>query len=304
MENLVTHMGSSLARIFGFGHMSGTGLAVWAVGMVMTMTWLIGLNQRTRRATGILGGPAFALLTLVTTVGVVFAITSMIFGVAAGLVTSSFGSIPLIGQALTQIFSSVLATLVKVFLAIFLGLHVLKNMNHLSQTVTRPFQHGYNKTHLVAGAVGLSMVINHPSISQANYFIPTILSCLLGIYTLAVVRPKWSEIKWNTEKKYVVEFGELPNGRKAKTKEDERLLREAYAEIEAYLSGDALRDEIEQKCATKKRIAAQLNLFDQKAQVRVEDEAAVSAKLAQLEAETEADVAETAAQHENARHLH
>lgn len=303
---------SVFGQLIPVGQMTGTAAMIWAIGTFMTLVWSIGLNQKSRQVTGVLGGPAIALGTLMMGISIVFGVSSMLVQMLVGLLTSSLASIPLIGGFLSHVVSNLVSSVATLVLCIGIGLYVLRNAERLGgaffYTIARPFQRGYNKFHLLAGALGLGLVINHPSISAANYFIPTILTVLLGFYTLGVVRPKWSEIKWNTEKRYVAEFGELPNGRKAENEEDARLLREAMVDVEKLLSGEALAEEIEKKCGVRKRIAEQLDLFEAAKQQasRVEDEA-VAAKLNRLQAELDAEAeaeAEREAEEAQQKHLH
>lgn len=312
MNELIAHLWQSLLNIFGIGHFTAAGLAVWAVGMVLTMAWLIGANKGVRKAVGVIGGPAITLATMGLGITLIYGFVSILLTLASNLLIGAVANIPLIGTTLARICSWLIAGVLKVVLLISIGWYLLKNLSRVSETmihsITQPMQKGHDKLHLFAGAATIALLINHPSFNSGAYFVPMVLSSVFGLYTLIKIRPKWSQIMRQVEVGHVVEFGTLAYGRKAKTEEDAQLLREAEIEIEKYLSGEAFAEEIERKCAVRKRITEQLELFNRQAPPSKEDEA-VSARLAQLQAEMDAAEEEAEAQaetdeEERRTHLH
>lgn len=326
---LMANIINRLAELFFPMQYGAWGLIAYAVCTILMMVGFIGLNKRLRQGVGKFGGLSISLLLAALGVGLTIGLVKL-SGLGADMIAEGLGQIPHIGAYLAKISHWIIGAFASIVILIVMGVSILKGAgalqmrisllrNRVRDNLRRPNQKGHNTSHVLAGAFGFAAVLCHPIVNQALYFFPGMLGCLLGLYTLVFVRPKWSDIKQELHKGHAVEFGTLPYEREIENEDDREMMEEALEELdrkilldiyakkldkkrkleaeerrqlleegmeeaEATLNGGDLAERIKKQYAKRQRIAEDIEVYDSE---HATDEE--RAKLAELEAQVEAD---------------
>jgi hypothetical protein len=287
----------------------GTGWIIFGlVANLLTLAAIFGLHKGIRQNVGRLGGLAiFPILLMIA-----FTLVSLVIGLVNGMMISLLVSLPILGSLLA--FFPALVKLISYILTFSLcGYVVWYSLTRIDliwrffhHTVMKPMEGAFNKWHIFAGAMAVALAVNSPALNQWLYFAPSVISCLVGLYTIVVVRPNWLAIGREIAKDYVRHYQELPYGLEVQKPENRRLVAEAVfeaelqdesmTELEEYLDPRMALDDFDRRLADSiaersqpTRITTQevyeeakRILRDQKVRIRLEDE------LAEEEAEAEA----------------